>query len=737
MKAVPMPTPLDRLQLGRRRKVPVVLQSEAAECGLACLAMIAGYHGHGVDLASLRRAYPTSLNGVTLATIIDIAARLDLIARPVRLELRDLGQLRRPSVLHWRFDHFVVLAGVGRRGIRIHDPSTGERRVPLAEAGRAFTGVALELWPSESFRPRDERRRVRLRDLVGRTAGLRRSLAQILILASALEVFAVTSPLYLQWVVDHVLVSGDRELLVALAVGFGLLVALEQTIALVRSWSIMHFGTLLSVQWQGNALTHLLRLPLSYFEKRHLGDVVSRFRSIDSIQRTLSTVFVEALVDGAVATAVAFMLWRYDSGLAGVCLGAVAIYGASRWLSYRPLRHAAEEQIVNLAKQESHFLETVRGVRALKLFAREENRRTAWLGLLVDQVNAGLRMQRLQTWLRFSNGLLLGAAHIAVVALAARAVLDGRFSAGMLVAFVAYQRQFSARVSALIDKTVELRMLRLHGERLADILLTPAETGHSEPALREVRGAAAGSAIEVRDVRFRYSDHEPFVLNGIDCTIAPGEAVAIAGPSGCGKSTLVHLLLGILAPTSGEIVVGGTSVGRGDPAALRRTVASVTQNDMLFAGTIADNISFFDERCDQERVEHCARLAAIHEEITGLPMGYNTHVGYMGSALSGGQQQRILLARALYKRPRILVLDEATSHLDVKRELLVAAAIRRLEITRVIVAHRPQTAATADRVLTLRGGRIAREQRLMPNRSALRAAAVRPHASPTDDGAVR
>jgi ATP-binding cassette subfamily B protein RaxB len=717
----------DRLSLHLRRRVPVILQTEAAECGLACLAMIASYHGHRIDLASLRGRFAVSLKGTTLAALIEIAGRLELSTRPVRLELEDLRRLDRPCILHWNFNHFVVLENASSRNIAIHDPASGARALSLKEASNSFTGVALELWPNPRFETHEEQPRVRLRHLIGRVTGLHRSLGQVLLLAAVLEVFAITSPLFLQWVVDHALVSGSRDLLTLLAFGFGLLVLLDQSVTTLRSWVIMHFGTTLNVQWHANVFTHLLQLPMPYFDKRHLGDIVSRFRSIDVIQRTLTTAFIEAIVDGLMTVVIALLMFRYSVVLSLICVAAMTLYALGRTLAYRPLRLATEEQIVHAAKQESHFLETVRGVRTIKLFQRQDERRATWLALLIDQVNAGLRTQKLHILYRLMNGVLFGIENVLIIWLGARLVLDVQLSVGMLIAFISYKRQFSSRVGALIDKLFEVKMLRLQGERLADIVMTEREAQpHAGGRLVLHDNANLAPAIEIRGLRYRYAEHEAYVLDGIDLTVASGESVAIVGASGCGKSTLLHVLLGVLPPTEGLIFIGGVNLEHLGTEALRRTVASVTQNDTLFAGSIADNISFFDTRADQQHVEECARLAAIHAEIAAMPMGYNTFVGYMGSVLSGGQQQRLLLARALYKRPAILILDEATSHLDIKREIIVSAAIRALNITRVIVAHRPQTAATADRIVTLEAGRIARETRVTPNAAALRGAKLAP-----------
>ena len=695
----------DGLLTGWRRKLPVLLQTEAAECGIACLAMIACYHGHAVDVPTLRRRFAVSLQGTTIAALCDFAARLALQSRAVRLELEDLRRLKVPCVLHWNFTHFVVLRSVSARSITIHDPSRGTRTVPLSEAAAAFTGVALELWPSPRFERRSAQPRVRLRELIGRISGLAGSLAQILLVALALEAFVLANPLFLQWVVDQALVTGSAELLTLLALGFGLLVLIEQATAALRSWIVMHFEATLGLQWHANVFAHLLRLPVPYFEKRHLGDVVSRFRSIDAIQRTVTAAAIEAIVDGAMSVLLLIVMVCYSVPLTLLCLAAVTLYVLGRLLAHGPLRDARAEQIANAAKQDSHFIETVRGIRAIRLFRRADARRAAWLALLVEQVNAGLCAQKLGIALRTANGLLFGLENVLIVYLGASLVLEGRFSTGMLLAFVAYKRQLALRISAMIDKVFELRLLELHCERLSDIVLTPPEEPPDAPGRLLGRQEQLVPAIALRGVRFRYGEHAPYVLDGVDLHVGAGECVALVGASACGKSTLVHVLLGVLPASAGEVLVGGVPLAQMDGAA-RRTIGCVTQNDCLFAGSIADNISFCDPQADQARIEECARIAAIHAEIATLPMAYNTLVGFLGSTLSAGQQQRILLARALYARPSVLVLDEATSHLDVEHERAVAAALRGLKITRVVVAHRPETVAAADRVVRLEAGRI-------------------------------
>jgi ATP-binding cassette subfamily B protein RaxB len=699
---------LDDLSFGFGRKLPLILQTEATECGLASLAMVAGYHGFRTDLASMRRLFLISVKGTTLGHLIQMTNALSMSTRPVKLLLEDLPDLKLPCILHWQFNHFVVLKKVTSKNIVIHDPAYGIRTIPMDEVSEAFTGVALELWPNSGFKKVTFKQHIKLRELMGHVTGLYRSFGQIILLAMALEVFALVSPFYLQWVIDNVIVSADRDLLTTLALGFGLLMLMQQVVATVRAWVIMYMATTLNVQWRANVFTHLIRLPVEYFEKRHLGDVVSRFNSVDTIQKTLTTTFVEAILDGIMTIVTLVMMFIYSPTLAWVAVVAMVLYGLGRWAWYRPLRNATEEQIVYAAKQQSHFLETVRGVKTIKLFQRQDERRSTWLTLLVDQINADLRNQKLQVLYRLLNGVLFGLERIIIIWLGAKLILDGNFTVGVLMAFVAYKDQFDGRVSSLIDKIFEVKMLQLQGERLADIVLTAPEDTQ-----RHHKGTASELAlepsVEITNLRYRYADQEPWVLDGVNIKIEAGESVAIVGPSGCGKSTLMNVMLGIRTPSEGDVLIGGVSVSQVGLDTLRSMVGTVMQDDSLFAGSVSDNICFFEHKPDMQWIEECARMAAIHEEIMAMPMGYNTFIGDMGTALSGGQKQRVLLARALYKRPNILFLDEATSHLDIARETMVNTAIKSLNVTRVIIAHRPETIASADRVIVLEGGKVAHD----------------------------
>ncbi len=697
MNTIASPSLTERLQFSWSTNLPLILQTEAAECGLACLAMVAGYHGNRVSLAHLRQRFGMSLKGASLKTVMGIATAMHLAPRPVKLDLDHLSQLKVPCILHWDMKHFVVLRRVSRGVVEIHDPARGLQKLAIKEVSEHFSGVALELSPTAQFEKGDASPPLRLREMMGQVTGLKRSLGQILLLAAALEVFALITPFFMQWVIDFAIVSADHNLLTVLALGFALLAVVQIVIGVVRSYAVLYMATHINLQWVANVFTHLLHLPVSYFEKRHLGDVVSRFGSINTIQRALTTSFVEALVDGVMAVAMLAVMAYYSVLLCTVVVGAIVIYALLRWLSYGSLRRATENQIALQAKEQSLFLESVRGVQAIKLFSFESQRTGQWLNAMVDAMNRGIATQKLNIGIQSSNQLLNALENVLVVWLGAGLVLDNQFTVGMLMAFISYKTTFAQRVHSLIDKAVELTMLKIQGQRLADIVQTEREP--------DAMGLLTPQdmTLELKDVWFRYSESDPWILQGINLTIRPGESVAIVGGSGCGKTTLLKLMMGLLTPGKGEVSLGGVSLVALGASGYRPLIGAVMQEDLLLAGTLLENISFFDPQADMQRVAACAQMAAIHADIAAMPMNYNTLVGDMGSSLSGGQKQRVLLARAPYKGPQLLFLDEATSHLDAQREGLINEAIKQLPLTRIIVAHRADTIAMAQRVIALDG----------------------------------
>lgn len=691
---------LSRLSFGFNRRLPVILQTEVAECGLACLAAILSYHGHHTDLRTLRQKYVLSLKGATLADIVRFAHQMNLTSRALRLELDELAHLKLPCILHWDLNHFVVLQQVHQDGITIMNPAVGWQKIKMAEVSQKFTGIALELFPNTQFEEKQANKKIKILGLLKGVSGLKRSLFQILLLAASLEVFALISPFFMQWVIDHVIVTADRNLLLTLTLGFGLLMVLQQLIGLLQTWVGMHLSTTLNMQWKANVFKRLLDLPNDYFAKRHLGDVMSRFGAIDHIQSTLTSTFFVLILNSIMAIFTFALMMFYSSTLSVVVIVTLLIYIVIRWLAYYPLRHATEENIIHAAKQSSYLMETLRGVQSVKLFDKQHQRHSTWLSLFVNTVNAGLTTQKLSALFGFANQFLFGVANIVLVYLGATAILDGTFTVGILMAFLAYKGQFESRAGSLIDQFIQIKMLGLYAERLADIVLTPTETEHLDnQAIPKIEG---NLVLKVENVSFRYAENEPYVLQNINLILQDHESIVLTGHSGCGKSTLMSVLTGSLKPESGKVTLNGHDIHQLPPSFIRGLSGIVQQDDVLFAGSVSENIAFFDEQINQEYVEFCAKMANIHDEIMAMPMGYETLIGDMGNVLSGGQKQRLTLARALYKKPKILFLDEASSHLDSENERIINENLKSLGMMKIMIAHRQETIESADKELPLR-----------------------------------
>jgi ATP-binding cassette, subfamily B, bacterial CvaB/MchF/RaxB len=695
----------DILQTGfwSRRRLRLVRQNELAECGLACLAMVVGFHGLDADLGSLRRRFPPSPRGATLRHLMDIADRLNLVTRPVKLPLEQLANLTVPAILHWDLNHFVVLERVAKNRAMIHDPAGRTCWMPLAEVSDHFTGVALELTPGEGFVPARERVKVRLSTLWGRLRGLGGALGQILVLSLVMQAFVLVLPYYTQLAIDSVLPTGDRDLLLVLALGFGMFLLINVGAAFMRSFVLLAAGSRLGFGISTNVARRLFRLPVTWFERRETGDILSRFQSVGPIQQALVEGAVGATLDGLLAVTTLVLLFFYSPMLALLAVGALLLYAIVRYITFAAERAAQEALIVTAGKEQTTLIESLQGIVALRLTGREMARHALWQTRLADRTNASLRIGRIGVWQSTANTLIFGVENILAIYIAISSVLSGGFSVGMVFAYMAYKTQFLERSGTLVEQLIAFAMLRLHLERLSDI--TDEEEDRSFRLGAEAKTDLNG-AIELREISYRYAPTEPFVLKGVSLRIEAGEHVAITGPSGTGKTTILKLMTGLVEPESGQIMVDGIPIEKFGLKSFHEQISVILQDDVLFTGSIAANIALFDEAPDMQQILWAAQMAAIHDEIMAMPMKYETLVSDLGSTLSGGQKQRVLLARALYRRPKILLMDEGTSHLDSENEALVNAAIADLGITRIIVAHRLETIAAANRVLRLTGGGV-------------------------------
>ena len=639
----------------KRCSLPVIRGVEAAECGLACMTMIARFHGHDVDLNGMRQRFSLSLSGATLRSMVTLASEMGFGARALRVDMESLLGLRKPAILHWDLGHFVVLKSVLRDRVVIHDPALGRRVVGIDELSKHFTGVVLELEPTAQMAPVAARARTRLRDLWSRIDGFWLALAQVLGLSAALQVAVFAAPFFLQLTVDEAIRREDSSLLTVLALGFGGLVGIRVGISALRAWALQSIGLLMSFHIIGNLVHHLLRLKADYFEKRHVGDILSRLESVRPIQEAITQGVVTTLIDGAMAVVAAIILFLYSPLLASIVIGTVILGLALTLGLYPAQRHRTEDQIVASAKSHSHLIESVRASTVVKLMGREAEREGLWRNLYADVTNAAFAVGKLSIGMTAAQGLISGLQTIVVVYLAARMIIAGdAFSVGMLFAFLSYRQTFTDRCMALINQIIQFSYLRLHLDRVGDI----AHATRESPDLLVGSGTPIRGGIVVRGLSFRYGAADPLVLDRVDLAVRPGSFVALTGPSGGGKTTLLKLMLGLYEPTEGEIRIDGVVATPHAWPGWRNHVGVVAQNDQLLTGTIADNIAFFDPDLDMAKVQRAAVAARVHDDVIRMPMQYLSVVGDMGTTLSGGQRQRVLLARALYREPSVLFLDE-------------------------------------------------------------------------------
>lgn len=687
-----------RLNFQLKNKVPQLLQSEASECGLACLTMICRYHGKDIDLFSLRQQYAISSHGATLAVLIDIAQRLGLDNRPLALELEELTYLKRPCILHWDLNHFVVLVAIKGKSVVIHDPALGRRRLKLSEISEHFTGVALELWPNANFAQTSQRQRLRFGDLLKNIEGLTAFIIKLFCLSVLLEGINLLIPIGTQLVMDHVILAQDYDLLTLICLGLFCFTFFRTLIGMFRAWISLRMDTFLNIQWKNNFFEHLLKLPLQYFEKRNPGDLQSRFASLDFVRETLTSGLVSGVLNSIMSVGLLVMMYIYAGGLLWVVLGFTLLYIVLRLLTFQLYRHASEQKIIKDARVNSHFMESMYAISTVKALNLNPTRSHAWLNLNVDSSNAGIRIARLDLLYSGTHALLTTIDQIVILWLGASMVIEQQLTLGMFVAFNLYRGQFAERSSQLIELALQLRMLSLHNERLAEIALSPPENLNDSSLNTPITQAAS---LQVKNLSYAYDAFSAPIIHNFNLQIHPSESVAIVGPSGAGKSTLLKLMTGLMPPQQGHVLFNQLDIYQFGLQQYRQAIACVLQDDKLFAGSIAENIAGFDLHKDQQRINDVAKACNIYNEIMHMPMGFETIIGELGHGLSGGQVQRLLIARALYRQPAILFMDEATSHLDPHNENFINQSIKALNITRIFIAHRQSTIDSADRVIDI------------------------------------
>ena len=692
---------LDLRPFGARR-VPFVAATEQNECGLACLAAVSEYLRGEVGLAEIRELARHSGRGETLLTIRDLAEQIGLNARGVGVELPGLKMIAKPAILHWDMNHFVVLEASTRRGIVIMDPGAGRMEVPWSEVDKSFTGVALELKASARWTVRWKRaKKVSVLDFVGPLSMWRKDVTLIVLLSLLMEARVLVAPFQMRMSIDTAVASGDGRLVWVLGIAFGIVVLIQASVSLIRSWASAVFGARFGFELHDRFVRALHGKPAAFFQKHHTGDILSRSRSAHMIQTLVTAQLIQALLDAVMSTLMLVVMFIAVPVMAAVVLA----FGLLNVGTTAALRQAAVDNsrrsLRAAAKSDSVFLENARAARAIKLFGKEAVRTSVWRNRFVEVTNLELGAARLTMYSGQAAQVTAGLGNVALISIGTYLVLGGSITLGTMMMFFVFKTFFVERLNNSVNYLMELRRVQTHAERIDEVIAGERDPGDDEKLSPFGIAPGEGVRIEVRDVWFRYGNDAPWVLKGVNLRIEPGESVAITGPSGCGKSTLLGVMLGLLEPNRGEVLVNGRSLKTISAADYAKLMGVVMQDDALFLGTVADNISFFDAPINMNRVKQAAAKANIAREIEAMPMQYYSMLAEAAMDISGGQMQRLFIARAIYHEPKVLFLDEATSHLDAVSEQQVSQAIRAMRMTRVLVAHRKETIATADRVFAL------------------------------------
>lgn len=689
----------DKLNLSWQKTPPIIMQTESAECGLASLLMVFNYYGASLDLTQLRSRYAVSSHGVNLVSLDHIAHQHQFDTHPVSIEMSEITELRLPCILHWDLTHFVVLIKRTRNKFVIHDPAVGRIVLSQKQLSEHFTGVALQIWPGTHFKKiESSSQTINIRQLFSSVTGLKEALLKVFCLSLLVEFFSLLMPIGNQLIMDHVIPAQDVGLLTAICIAMLLMILTQTIISLLRSWLVLVTGMQIQLQWRYGAFRHLLGLPLIWFEKRKLGDIQSRFGSLDTIRQTFTTNIVQLILDGIMITGATVMMLIYSPLLFFLVLTFSLIYVAMRASTFKYYRQIAEEQIVKGARQHSYFMESLYGIATVKSMNMHNQRAGWWFNLNVTELNAGIKNAKFGFIYSAAYALISSVDNILILWVGTHYVIDGDLSLGMLLAFSSYRSEFSARSGSIINMLLEIKMIGLHRDRISDILLTETE---DNSGTHDKINTSSPMTLACENITFSYDDFTPPILDKLSLSIAAGSSVAITGGSGCGKTTLLKILCGLITPTSGEVKLNGVELSKFGIANYREHIACVLQDDKLLSGTIEENICAFSGEADKDWIVACAQSANIHDEIMRMPMGYATFLSELGGSISGGQKQRLMIARALYRKPKIIFMDESTSHLDAENEKHINEAISSLNITRVIVAHRQSTIQSASRIVKM------------------------------------
>jgi ABC-type bacteriocin/lantibiotic exporter with double-glycine peptidase domain len=689
-----------------RRQVPVIRQLNSVECGAACLAMVLRHYGRKIQVAEIREACSVGRDGLSALTILKTARAYGLRTRAYSVEPEQVSQLRLPAIIHWGFNHFVVVESWSARHVEIIDPAQGRRRVTRNEFNEYFTGVILTMEPGEQFQAEDSRNRrfspwKYFRTVLSRSSA-EALLAQILAASFFLQCFGLVVPAFTKLLVDYVIPIRSNDLLAVISVSAIVMVSAHSLTTYLRSVLLLVLKGRLDTQLMLGFAEHLLSLPFTFFQERTTGDLAMRLGSNSLLREVVTNQLMSVLLDGFFLIVYLAILMIAAPGLGALVLALGSIQAMLLLVTHRRVYNLMQRDLAASAEQQGYLIETITGVAFLKASGAEDSAFDRWSNLFFKQLNISIERGHIAALLESAILGLRMLSPVLLLWMGARYVLSGSLSVGTMLGLNGIAIAFVSPLATLIAGAQQLQVVSAYLERIVDVLEAEPEQLPGDGK----RDVALSGRVEVRGVNFQYNREAPPVLKNISCVIHPGQKVAIVGSSGSGKSTLALLILGLVRPDSGEIFYDDMPLGELNYQGLRGQFGVVLQDPMIFSGSIRENLAFGAPGASLEELVEAAQLAGIHGDIIRMPMGYETLVSEGGSNLSGGQRQRLAIARALARRPAFLILDEATSHLDLLSESLVDRSLSALSCTRIVIAHRLSTIRNADQILVLNEGSI-------------------------------
>lgn len=679
---------------------------EAVECGAAALAIVLANHGAWVPLEQLRIACGVSRDGSKASNIIKAARRFGLDAKGFRKEPSTLHEVPMPCIIHWNFNHFVVLEGIQGERVYINDPAIGRRRIDMAELDLAFTGVVLTMERTEAFRKLGKKPQglwLLLREL----RGSKKAVGLLVVLSFALIVPSIVAAGFSKIFVDEILIQHTTSWLVPLLIGMAVTAAFRAILTATRQSLLLRLQTKLAVVMISRFLWHIMALPVEFFTQRHTGDIASRVNANEQIARLLSSGIAANALNLTSIFFFAAAMAIYDMPLAAIGVSmSLANVLALKFIGERR-QDLSRSLAIEQGKLMGATVSAVRTIETLKASGLEDEAFGKWAGVQAKALNAEQQLGMSSVVLDMLPTLFSGLTVAAILGIGGLRVIEGSLTLGSLVAFQSLMASFSGPVTELVNYVGNFQTIRGALERLEDVYNYPPDKSGKDVVAADRFPPKLTGKVELGNIQFGYSVLEPPLLADLSITIQPGSRVALVGASGSGKSTLAKLICGLYRPWAGDIRIDGWTVPEIPSQVFANSVAYVDQDVFLFEGTARDNLTLWDLTVAEADLSQALKDAAIHEDIATRLGNYDCYVNEGGTNFSGGQRQRIEIARALVSNPSVLVLDEATAALDPITEKAIDDNLRRRGCTCIIIAHRLSTIRDCDEIIVLEQGKIA------------------------------